>query len=66
MKPDDVDLDVRGPQQPTDKRSGVSGSDATIVAAVCLMYPPIASNLWFGQSEVFLCLFLALMLLTRC
>ena len=48
------------------REAGCRWSDATIVAAVCLMYPPIASNLWFGQSEVFLCLFLALMLLTRC
>jgi glycosyl transferase family 87 len=38
------------------------GSDAVIVAAMGLMYPPIASNLWFGQSEIFLCLALVLML----
>ena len=44
------------------KEAGFRGSEAIIVAAICLMYPPIASNLWFGQSEIFLCLFLALML----
>ena len=44
------------------KQAGFRGSEAIIVAAICLMYPPIASNLWFGQSEIFLCLFLALML----
>ncbi|MGZ6241664.1 MAG: glycosyltransferase family 87 protein [Candidatus Binataceae bacterium] len=44
------------------KEAGFRGSEAIIVAAICLMYPPIASNLWFGQSEIFLCLFVALML----
>jgi hypothetical protein len=44
------------------KEAGFRGSEAIIVAAICLMYPPIASNLWFGQSEIFLCLFLVLML----
>jgi hypothetical protein len=67
MKPDDVDLDVRGPQQPTDKRSVVSG-EATPQSS--LSVPDVSANreqsLGFGQSDVFWCLFLALMLLTRC
>jgi Glycosyltransferase family 87 len=44
------------------REAGFEGDGAVIVAAIGIMYPPIASNLWFGQSEVFLCLFLVLML----
>ena len=44
------------------REAGCRGGDALVVAAVCLMYPPIASNLSFGQSEIFLCLLLTLML----
>lgn len=44
------------------REAGFEGGDAVIVAAIGIMYPPIASDFWFGQSEVFLCLFLVLML----
>jgi len=43
--------------------AGFRGRAAIVVGAVGLMYSPLASNLWFGQSEIFLCLLLVLMLM---
>jgi hypothetical protein len=43
------DLDIRGP-------------DAVSIAALLWMYPPLSTNFWFAQSEIFLCLVLVLML----
>ncbi|HWX27061.1 MAG TPA: glycosyltransferase family 87 protein [Steroidobacteraceae bacterium] len=40
----------------------VSRADAVIVAALLVMYPPLAENFWYGQSEIFLGLVLVLML----
>ena len=40
----------------------ISGADAAIVAALLVMYPPLAENFWYGQSEIFLSLVLVLML----
>jgi hypothetical protein len=45
------------------REASFRGSEAVVVGAVALMYPPLASNLWFGQSEIFLCLLLVLMLI---
>lgn len=45
------------------REAGLPRADAISVAALVLTYPPIAANFWFGQSEIFLCLLLTLMLL---
>lgn len=42
--------------------SELRGAAAWIVAALVLMYPPIATNFWFAQSEVLLLLLFVLML----
>jgi len=41
---------------------GLRGPPAWVIAALVVMYPPIATNFWFGQSEVLLLLILVLML----
>jgi hypothetical protein len=45
------------------RESGIRGAEAISIAAIGVMYPPIASNFWFGQSEVFLCFLLVVMLI---
>jgi hypothetical protein len=40
----------------------VGGADAVSIAALLWMYPPLAENFWYGQSEIFLSLLLVLML----
>ena len=44
------------------RESDIRGADAVSVAALVWMYPPLAENFWWGQSEIFLCLVLVLML----
>jgi hypothetical protein len=44
------------------RESDLKGADALSVAAILWMYPPLATNFWFGQSEIFLCMVLVLML----
>jgi hypothetical protein len=44
------------------RETDIRGPDALILAALLLMYPPLAANFWFGQSEIFLCFVLVLML----
>ena len=40
----------------------VERADAVSIAALLWMYPPLAENFWYGQSEIFLSLVLVLML----
>jgi len=44
------------------RESDIRGPEAVSVAALLWMYPPLATNFWFAQSEVFLLLPLVLML----
>ena len=44
------------------RESDLRGADAVSVAALLWMYFPLAANFWFGQSEIFLCFVLVLML----
>ena len=44
------------------RESDIRGADAVSVGALLWMYPPLATNFWFGQSEIFLCFVLVLML----
>jgi hypothetical protein len=42
------------------RESDIRGADALSVAALLWMYPPLATNFWYGQSEIFLCFVLVL------